>query len=197
MGVLRGYITDSYWRTLLLIEMCARAGKCLIRADLRDLRKKTRDSGIQIYKSCVISNLNLLLGESAESSRYWNVTLRAALLNKYTTGLNFHEISVDYDLKKSMEISGWKLAFLYKLQKMLGMKFPGKFKFLKGFNLKEVVILRISLIKKNLLISLICKKFVKQLNKFVNFSEISKNRDEHRCLGTRVCVKDKAKSSRR
>lgn len=103
MGILRGHISDSKVKKYLLIEMIARSIKheinCRLRTKLKELR-----IALQRPLIChIVDYLNLVFGQSKESSVYWNTILKDKINLNYPHALSKSELDSNFDLKSHID----------------------------------------------------------------------------------------------
>lgn len=142
LGLVRAHVNDSVWRSLLLVEMCARAVKVDIRKQLRQTRGKCKNTGkkkwkdfkenlmiffwsragIHPYKVVIIDHLNRVFGHSADSDLFWG-QFRGDISAKFPFGLTQTEDDVSFNLRDSFNLKNWRWLLYERVKKMLGLQF--------------------------------------------------------------------------
>ncbi len=129
----------SYWLRLLdseyapianrlvIVEMCARSLKAILRENLRDTMRLYRVPLEQPYVEKLVEFLNVAFGANAKSADFWE-SLRAMILQKF--GLNalpahglvdLHKIAMRSNMSKVGHIPSCKMLFL-RFQKQMGFE---------------------------------------------------------------------------
>jgi hypothetical protein len=78
-------------RNNVVQEMIARTAKHAINERLRTTMKELKLALQRPYISVVVNYLNLLLGQSAESTSYWNRQLKAEITRGFPQGLSKYD----------------------------------------------------------------------------------------------------------
>eukprot|EP01104_Vermistella_antarctica_P014754 TRINITY_DN469_c0_g2_i1.p1 TRINITY_DN469_c0_g2~~TRINITY_DN469_c0_g2_i1.p1 ORF type:complete len:931 (-),score=200.38 TRINITY_DN469_c0_g2_i1:64-2856(-) len=102
LGRVRELTSDVVIRKLLLIEMVARASKCILYRKLRQLMKVLRYPMEQPYHALAVAQYNTTFGTSTESAVFWNTELKSELMSKFPRSLSHAERGVKTCLKAQL-----------------------------------------------------------------------------------------------
>ncbi len=78
-----------------------------MRLQLRERVRQLKVPLEQPYRKLLVDYLNLVFGESAKSTRYWNEKLKSKLQHKYPRALTTDESAAEHDLKKMLLAPAW------------------------------------------------------------------------------------------
>jgi len=97
LGKIREKLTNASMRTLLLIEMCARIMKNIMRFALRKTAKTNKIPLAEPFKKCIIKQLIFFFAfKRTRSQMFWTKTIKELIESKYNGGLNGDEKHEDF-----------------------------------------------------------------------------------------------------
>jgi len=106
-------VTNKYWKAQLLIEMISRAVKENIRTLLKKEVSKIKEHRLSNYKLMILNYLNVLLGESSNTPKYWDFIIRI-LQQKF-------RVTTTIDLPELQDERKWKILLLLKISTPCGL----------------------------------------------------------------------------